>query len=252
MDNVFSLKDRLALVTGGGTGLGFAIAQVFVQAGAEVVITGRRGDVLKEAVGKLGKSSHYVVNDIRDLDSLPGLVDRVESDFAPIDVLVNNAGVNLKKTAVEVTNEEFSNIIQTNLTGLFALTREVAKRMVTRGKGSIVMITSMAAMYGLPQVAAYGASKSGVLGMTRILASDLSPHGVRVNAIAPGFIESPMLLNALNADPERRNKVLGRTPMQDFGRAEDIGYAALYLASDAARFVTGVNLPVDGGNSIGF
>ncbi len=252
MNDLFSLEDRVALVTGGGTGLGFAIARTFIDAGATVVITGRRESVLREATEKLGQSSQYIVNDIRELKTLPELVDRIENEIGPIDILVNNAGVNLKKTAIEITDEEFSNIIQTNLNGLFSLTREVGKKMVSRKRGSIIMITSMAAIYGLSQVAAYSASKSGVLGMTRVLASDFSPDGVRVNAIAPGFIESPMLLKALDADPERKNKVLGRTPMKDFGKPEDIAYAALYLASDAARFVTGINLPVDGGNSIGF
>lgn len=252
MNDLFSLEGKVALVTGGGTGLGFAIAQTFTAAGATVVITGRRENVLREAVGKLGDSARYIVNDIRELKTLPELVSKIEDEIGPIEILVNNAGVNLKKIATEITDEEFSNIIQTNLNGLFSLTREVGKKMVARKHGSIIMITSMAAMYGLSQVAAYSASKSGVLGMTRVLASDLSPEGVRVNAIAPGFIESPMLLKALDADPERKNKVLGRTPMKDFGHPEDIAYAALYLASDAARFVTGINLPVDGGNSIGF
>ena len=252
MIDLFSLEGKLALITGGGTGLGFAIAKTFSRAGARVVITGRRETVLEEAVEKLGESSQYIVNDIRDLKTLPKLVEEIENDMGVIDILVNNAGVNLKKIATQISDEEFSNIIQTNLTGLFALTREVSKKMVARKKGSIIMITSMAAMYGLSQVAAYSASKSGVLGMTRVLASDLSPDGVRVNAIAPGFIESPMLLKALNADPDRKNRVLARTPMKEFGKPEDISYAALYLASDASRFVTGVNLPVDGGNSIGF
>ncbi|HKI46535.1 MAG TPA: SDR family oxidoreductase, partial [Balneolales bacterium] len=197
MNDLFSLEDRVALVTGGGTGLGLAIAKTFIDAGATVVITGRRKDVLREATEKLGQSSHYIVNDIRELKTLPALANQIETEIGPIDILVNNAGVNLKKIATEITDDEFSNIIQTNLNGLFSLTREVAKKMVARKRGSIIMITSMAAMYGLSQVAAYSASKSGVLGMTRVLASDLSPEGVRVNAIAPGFIESPMLLKAL-------------------------------------------------------
>ena len=250
--NPFSLSGKLALVTGGGTGLGLGIAAAFIQAGARVVITGRREDVLQNACRQLGPMASCHVNDIADLASIPVLVETIERQQGLIDILVNNAGINLKKHTLEVSDEEFQAIIQTNLVGLFALTREVAKGMAARQSGSVIMITSMAAMYGLSLVSAYSASKSAVLGMTRVLASDLSPHGIRVNAIAPGFIESPMLTKALNADPERKQKVMGRTPLGGFGQPADIGYAAVYLASDAARFVTGINLPVDGGNSIGF
>lgn len=124
--------------------------------------------------------------------------------------------------------------------------------MIERKRGSIINITSMAAMYGIPKVAAYSASKTGVLGLTRALAADFSPHGIRVNAIAPGFIESPMHHEAFNSDPERKRRVLERTPMEKFGLPEDVAYAAVYLASDASGFITGIQLPVDGGNSIGF
>ena len=250
--NPFDLTGRRALITGGGTGLGRAIAVAMARAGARVIVTGRREEPLLETVTAIGDSAGLRVNDIADLASLPALVQEIEATEGAVDILVNNAGINLKKDALELSDEEFERIIRTNLTGLFALTREVGKGMVARGRGAVIMITSMAAMYGLSQVAAYAASKSAVLGMTRTLASDLSPRGVRVNAIAPGFIQSPMLEKALNSDPRRKAKVLGRTPLGTFGRAEDIGMAAVFLASDAARFITGINLPVDGGNSIGF
>ena len=252
ISELLSLEGKNALITGGGSGLGLAIAEKFIDAGARVVITGRREDVLREAVRKLGDNSYYIVNDIREAGSLKTLVGQIETEIGAIEILVNNAGINLKKLATNVSNEEFINIIQTNLIGLFILTREVSKKMINRKRGSIIMITSMAALYGIPGVAAYSASKSGVLGLTRTLAVDLSPHGIRVNAIAPGFIESPMLLKAMNADPERKQKVLGRTPMNMFGKPEHIANTALYLASDMAEFVTGTNIPVDGGNSIGF
>ncbi|CAN5622635.1 SDR family NAD(P)-dependent oxidoreductase [soil metagenome] len=248
----FDLTGKVALVTGGGTGLGFGMTQALIEAGAYVVITGRREEKLQEACEICGNKAGYIVNDVNDLKGLPALVQEIESKYGAIDILINNAGINLKKHTLEVTDEEFQNIIQTNLNGLFALTREVAKKMKERKAGSIINITSMAAMYGISYVSAYAASKSAVLGMTRVLATDLSPFGIRVNCIAPGFIESPMLFKAFDADPERKNKVLGRTPMGKLGLPQDIGYAAVYLASDASRFVTGINLPVDGGNSIGF
>lgn len=248
----FTLTGKIAVVTGGGTGLGFGISRAFINAGSKVVITGRREEVLKEACKKLSNGAEYIVNDITDLDTLPGLTEDIETRFGPVDILVNNAGINQKKHALEVSDQDFDDIIQTNLKGLFALSREIGKKMTERKQGAIINITSMAAIYGIPKVAGYTAAKTGVLGLTRALAVDLSPFGVRVNAIAPGFIESQMLHQAFNSDPERKRRVLERTPMQKLGLPEDVAFAAVYLASDASKFVSGINLPVDGGNSIGF
>jgi NAD(P)-dependent dehydrogenase (short-subunit alcohol dehydrogenase family) len=249
---VFSLEGRLALVTGGGTGIGLEIARCMVEAGATVVITGRREQVLKEACEGLGKTAEYLVNDVCDLDSLEGLVEHIEATHGPVDILVNNAGINMKKPALEVSDEEFSRIIHTNLNSVFALTRACAKRMVARQRGVIIMISSMAAYYGIDRVVAYAASKSAVEGMVKVLASEFSKDNVRVNAIAPGFIETEMSRTAMNSDPDRRDRAMRRTPMGKFGQPEDIGHAAVFLASDAARYITGASLPVDGGNSIGF
>lgn len=251
--SLYDLTGKTALITGGGTGLGFAISKLFVEAGAKVIITGRREEVLKDATSRIEGNIHYTVNDITDLTTIPHLVDQAESEIGPIDILVNNAGVNMKKDPRQVTDEEFQKIIQTNLNGVFSLTREVAARMEQRGaKGSIIMMGSMAAIYGISNVSAYTASKSAIVGLTRSLAVDFSPKGIRVNTISPGFIDSPMLRKAFDTDPERKRKVLDRTPMQELGQPDDIAKAALFLATDASRFITGVNLPVDGGNSIGF
>lgn len=248
----FNLRGKRALITGGGTGLGFGIAKAFTEAGCEVIITGRRENKLKEACKELGKLAYYIINDITELDLIPALVENIEIEYGPIDILINNAGINLKKHALDVTDEEFSEIMDTNLNGLFALAREVGKKMVQRKNGSIINITSMGAIYGIPEVTAYTASKTGVLGLTRALAVDLSPQGVRVNAIAPGFIETAMSKKAFKSDPERKEKVISRTPMKKLGTPEDVALASVYLASDASKFVSGINLPVDGGNSIGF
>jgi NAD(P)-dependent dehydrogenase (short-subunit alcohol dehydrogenase family) len=249
---VFSLAGRVALITGGGTGIGFEIARCMVAAGATVIITGRRESVLQESAAELGEGAHFLVNDVADLGSLDGLVEQLEATHGPLDILVNNAGINMKKPALEVTDEDFNRIIHTNLNAVFALTRAAAKRMVARRSGSILMISSMAAYYGIDRVVAYAASKSAVEGMVKVLASEFSAQGVRVNAIAPGFIETEMSRTAMNSDPDRRDRAMRRTPMGKFGKPSDIGHAAVFLASEAARYVTGVSLPVDGGNSIGF
>ncbi|WP_050774712.1 SDR family NAD(P)-dependent oxidoreductase [Dyadobacter fermentans] len=250
--NAFSLQGKIALVTGGGSGIGFYIAQCLAQAGARLVITGRREDVLKEALPRLGPDAHYFVNDVTDLKSIPALIEAIEKEVGEIDILVNNAGINMKKHAVEVTDEDFDRIVQTNLHAVFSITRECGKRMVERRRGTILMITSMAALYGIDRVVAYTASKSAVGGMVKALTTEFSPYNVRVNAIAPGFIETPMMLTAMNGDPSRRDKAMDRTPMGTWGKPDDIGWAAVFLSSEAAKFITGVTLPVDGGNSIGF
>ncbi|WP_064196497.1 MULTISPECIES: SDR family NAD(P)-dependent oxidoreductase [Emticicia] len=248
----FALNEKLCLITGGGSGIGFDIAKCMVFSGAKVIITGRREAPLKAAVAELGKNAHYFVNDVTDLSSLEGLVNDIETTHGPIDILVNNAGVNLKRPALEVSDEDFNRIIQTNLSAVFALTRACAARMLARKNGSIIMISSMAAYYGIDRVVAYAASKSGVEGMVKVLASEFSPQNVRINAIAPGFIETSMMKTAMGSDPDRMNRALNRTPIGKFGKPSDIGWAAVFLASDAARYITGVSLPVDGGNSIGF
>jgi gluconate 5-dehydrogenase len=180
------------------------------------------------------------------------LIQRVKKRVGPISILVNNAGIHLKKTAIDTTPAEFNSVLQTRVVAAFSLTRAVLPQMVKQKHGNILFIGSMASLFGIPLVVAYSAAKSAYLGMVRTLATEVSPHGVRVNAIAPGWIESDMMVKALAGDPERSQKILDRTPMNCFGRAEDIGLAATYLCSPAARFVTGVVLPVDGGASIGF
>jgi len=250
--DVYSLAGRVALITGGGTGIGLEIARCMVTAGATVIITGRRESVLQESAAELGDGAHYLVNDVSDLSGTDALIEQLEAEYGPLDILVNNAGINMKKPALEVTDEDFNRIIHTNLNAVFALTRAAARRMVPRGSGTIIMISSMAAYYGIDRVVAYAASKSAIEGMVKVLASEFSAQGVRVNAIAPGFIETEMSRTAMNSDPDRRDRAMRRTPMGKFGKPSDIGHAAVFLASEGARYITGVSLPVDGGNSIGF
>jgi NAD(P)-dependent dehydrogenase (short-subunit alcohol dehydrogenase family) len=245
-------KQPLALVTGGGSGIGLAIARKFTENGVRTIVLGRDPHKLSSAKKNLGALCEEIRFDLDNLPGMAGLVNEITNRWGLIDILVNNAGVNLKKEFTEVTDEEFQQILLTNVTAVFALSREVVKKMLERGSGSIINISSMASRYGIPKVTAYTASKSAIEGMTRSMAVDLSPQGIRVNCIAPGFIETEMSSRALNGDQERMQKVLSRTPMGALGQPEDIADAALFFATDASRFITGVVLPVDGGNSIGF
>ncbi|MGV3764747.1 MAG: SDR family NAD(P)-dependent oxidoreductase [Chitinophagaceae bacterium] len=240
------------IVTGGGSGIGLAIAKKFANENCTVIIIGRDEQKLKAAKEKIGGNCHTVSFDLNNLDELPALAGKLEKEFGFIDVLVNNAGINLKKNFEAVTDADFARIQQVNVNSVFAFSREVVKSMLAEGKGSIVNISSMASQYGIPKVIAYTASKSAIEGMTRAMATELSPKGIRVNCVAPGFIATEMSATALNNDPERKAKVMGRTPIGYLGEPEDVAEAVYFLASDAAGYITGVVLPVDGGNSIGF
>ena len=248
----FSLEGKTALITGGGTGIGLGIAKEFINAKAKVILTGRREDILKNACTELGDNANYVVADLSILNAIPTLVTDIESKFGAIDILVNNAGIHLKKWAQETTDEEFLKIIQTNLLSVFALTREVAKGMLERKNGSIILISSMAGLFGIDRVSAYGTSKTALIGLMNNLVTEYSRDNVRINCIAPGWITSDMFLNAINQDQERKQKIINRIALPDFGKPEDIGNAAVYLSSQAGRYVTGVVLPVDGGATVNF
>jgi NAD(P)-dependent dehydrogenase (short-subunit alcohol dehydrogenase family) len=244
---------KIAIVTGGGSGIGLAITEKLIDNKLHTIIVGRDEKKLFAAQQKMGDLCEAMTCDLSDLSSIPQLVNNIIEKHGRIDILVNNAGINMKKEFTEVTDEEFQKILLTNVTAVFSLSREVVKCMLEKQiKGSIINISSMASQYGIPKVIAYTASKSAIEGMTRAMAVDLSPKGIRVNCIAPGFIATDMSAKALNNDPERKTKVLSRTPMGQLGEPADIGDAAVFLASDAAKYITGVILPVDGGNSIGF
>ncbi len=246
------MKKKVALITGGSSGIGYAIASKLVSMDIKVVLIGRDVDKLRKACASLGELSGCMQYDLTMLDGIPGIVKKITEKFGEIDILVNNAGVHLKKAVTEVSDMEFQAVVLSNQSAVFALTREVSRCMIKNISGCILNISSMASQYGLPKVIAYTASKSAIEGMTRALAVELAPFGIRVNCIAPGFIETEMSASALDKDPERKAKVLSRTPLGRLGKPGEIAEAAYFLVSDPASFVTGVVLPVDGGNSIGF
>jgi NAD(P)-dependent dehydrogenase (short-subunit alcohol dehydrogenase family) len=250
--SMFDLNGQTALITGGGTGLGFGMAKCFVACGAKVVLMGRRKEELEKATAALGANAFVLEGDVSKLETIPVRAKQAKKLAGPISILVNNAGVHLKKSSLDTSDAEFATVLQTHVFGAFALSREIGRGMVERKSGCILFTASMASLFGIPLVVAYSAAKSAYTGMVRTLAVELGSQGVRVNAIAPGWIESDMMNKALSDDPERSAKILGRTPMNKFGAPEDIGWAAVYLCSPAAQFVTGVVLPVDGGAAIGF
>jgi len=243
---------RIAIVTGAASGLGKAIAKKFVQNNIFTIIIARDENRAKETCHELGELSAYEVFDLNQLQLLPALISKITKKYGHIDILVNNAGIHLKKPMLEVTDEEFESVVLTNQTVVFSLSREVAKVMVEQKSGCIINMSSMASQYGIPQVIAYTAAKSAVEGMTRAMAVELSPLGIRVNCIAPGFITTNMSSNALDSDPERKQKVLSRTPIGKLGLPQDVANAAYFLASDDSGYITGTVMCVDGGNSIGF
>ena len=252
MSDPFSLDGDIVLVTGGGTGIGLGIGRCLAARGAQVVLAGRRADVLDEAVAEISHNARALALDITDREAIPGAVGRIERDIGPIAALVNNAGNHIKVPALEHTDADFDAVLDVHLGGNFALTREIGRRMVQRGRGSVVFLSSMNAHIGMPEVPAYSAAKAGITGLVNALSVEWAGSGVRVNAVAPGFIDAGIAKRVLGADQARRERVLARIPVGRLGSADDIGWATAYLCSPAAAYVTGVILPVDGGALIGF
>ena len=244
--------NKIAIVTGGASGIGYAIAGKLIRNNIRTVLIGRDSVKLVNACESLGNLAESVVCDLTNLDTIPAVVKKIAEKHGQIDILINNAGIHLKKPLVDVTDQEYQKVILNNQTAMFTFTREVASYMLTKKSGNILNIISMASHYGLPGVIAYAASKSAIEGMTRTMAVELSPYGIRVNCIAPGFIKTNMSSVALDKDPERKRRILSRTPLGRLGTQDEVAEAAYFLVSDAASFITGIVMPVDGGNSIGF
>jgi NAD(P)-dependent dehydrogenase (short-subunit alcohol dehydrogenase family) len=245
---LFDLTGRVAVVVGGTSGIGRALALGLAMAGADVVATGRRRDLVETAaaeIAALGRRTATVCTDVADTASLTALRDACVKELGGVDILVAAAGVTKRVPTLQMREDEWNRIIETNLTGVLRACQIIGATMMERRSGRIVTIASIASFVGLHEVAAYTASKAGVAGLTRALAVEWAPHGITVNAIAPGIFETD--LNRELLESGRGKEFLARTPMKRFGRVEELVGAAVFLASDASAFMTGQLIAVDGG-----
>ena len=243
------LTDRTAVVIGATWGIGKAIALALADAGADVVPTGRRAKLTKEAAREIkarGRRSLAIASDVSDQDSLQALADATLEEFGKVDILVNAAGRTVRRSTLEVSDAEWNEIMDTNLTGMLRACRVFGYYMIERRYGRIINIGSLTSVVALYEVAAYGASKAGVAALTKSLAVEWAPHNVCVNAILPGVFRTALNEGLLDGT-DRGRELLMRTPMRRFGNPEEVAGAAVFLASEAASFVTGHLLAVDGG-----
>lgn len=245
--NLFSLEGKSALVTGGNVGLGQAIALALAQAGADVASTSRRPAAETGAqVKALGRKFLSIEADLGSTAPIAGVIEQALSAFGKIDILVNNAGIIRRNDSVDFTEEDWDAVIDTNLKSAFFLAQAAGRHMIQRGSGKIINIASMLSFQGGIRVPSYTASKSGLAGITKLLACEWASKGVNVNAIAPGYMTTDNT-EALRADKARNQQILDRIPAGRWGAASDLGGAAVFLASSASDYVHGAIIPVDGG-----
>jgi NAD(P)-dependent dehydrogenase (short-subunit alcohol dehydrogenase family) len=246
---MFDLTGKTAVVIGGTSGIGRTLANGLARAGADVVPTGRREALVETAVNEiraLGRRSLVATSDVTDKRSLAGLLETVVKEFSSVEILVNCAGRTKRTPTLEVSEAEWNEILDTNLTGTLRACQVFGRHMIEKGYGRIINIASLSTFVALYEVAAYSASKSAVASLTQSLAIEWAPHGVCVNAIAPGLFRTELNSNLLDGTA-RGKEFLTRTPMKRFGKLEELVGAAVYLASDEASFTTGHLLAVDGG-----
>ena len=243
----FDLKGRVAAVTGANTGLGRAIAEALAGAGADVALVGRSDPAeTQAAIERLGRRAVWVDADLGSKPDNPAIIGQVVNQLGGLHILVNNAGIIRRANAIDFTEADWDAVLDVNLKSVFFLSQAAARHMIPHGGGKIINIASMLSFQGGIRVPSYTASKSGIAGLTRLLANEWASQGINVNAIAPGYFATSNTA-ALQADPKRNSEILGRIPAGRWGDPKDLGGAAVFLASSAANYVQGVILPVDGG-----
>ena len=246
----FSLKGRSGIVTGGGTGLGKGMATALVEAGGAVLLVGRRMDVLEKAAKDLGRYGASVIPfsaDLSKMGDIPKIVDRAVKEFGKVDFLINNAGTIRRAPCEDFSEADWDLVLQTNLKGPFFLAQAVARTMIAgKRPGAIVNTSSLIAFIGGKTIPAYAASKGGLNQVTKTMSNDWAKHGIRVNAIAPGYFITDVT-EALQKNKERYTEIVSRIPMGRWGNPEELGGIALYLVSDASSYVTGQTFVIDGG-----
>jgi 2-deoxy-D-gluconate 3-dehydrogenase len=243
----FGLGGRIAAVTGANTGLGRAIAEALAGAGADLALVGRSDPAeTLSAIAALGRRGIWVNADLGTRPDYPGIVREITGKLGGLHVLVNNAGIIRRADAIDFTEADWDAVLDVNLKSVFFLSQAAARHMIPNGGGKIINIASMLSFQGGIRVPSYTASKSGIAGLTRLLANEWASQGINVNAIAPGYFATHNTA-ALQADAKRTAEILGRIPAGRWGNPADLGGAAVFLASNASNYVQGVILPVDGG-----
>lgn len=249
---MFDLAGKVAIVTGGTSGIGFGIAKGFVRAGARVALIGRHAARGEKALGDLGAADAaiYVKADISVGGQCDRMVEEVEQRFGRVDILVNNAGMNIRRDAQDYSHAEWHQIVDTNLSSAFYCAQAVYRAFVRAKGGKILNIGSMLSLFGTTYGAGYAASKGGIVQLGRALAVEWAPQNIQVNTLLPGWIETELTAEAKKRFPDLESGILSRTPQARWGRPEDLAGIAVALCSSACNFITGTAIPVDGGYSI--
>ncbi len=250
LNGMFDLSDKVAIVTGGNGGIGLGIARGLAKAGASIVVAARNAEKTAGAVSgltALGSPVLGVTTDVNDEESVTAMVSQTVDRFGGVDIIVNNAGIGMRKLPQDYTADEWDEVVDINLKGTFLCSREVYRHMERAGAGKVINIGSMTSIFGLPWAAPYGASKGGVVQLTKALAVAWAQNNIQVNAILPGWIRTDMT-GGLEANfPDRYREITSRIPHGRWGKPDDLAGTAVFLASRASDYVTGVALPVDGG-----